>query len=163
MYSLLGPTPKHGGQSAPRPGHYIPRIETRSPSYRKLGGALGPVSCVLKIVPPPSFEPGTVQSVASQYIDYTITAPAKIRRPMFSPSPVGTPVFFFLHICLFSRAVYSSTLKMGAVRSSETSPYLYQVTRCYISLDSSNHNHRYKNRMSQLVCRDCQGATLTVY
>ena len=80
MYNLLAPALKDGGQSAPRPGHYIPGMDTRYPSYRKLGGALGPVSCARKIVPPPTFEPGTVQSVASQYTDYTISAPAKIRR-----------------------------------------------------------------------------------
>jgi hypothetical protein len=169
VYSLLASVLKDSGQSAPRPGHYIPGMETRYPSYRKLEGALGPVSCVREILPPPSFEPGTVQSVASQCTSYTISALGKIRRLKEKAPPLPVLTVSRWHACVlpsfplsaffFPRAVYSATLKTGAARSSETPPYLYQITGSCISLDSSNHSHRCEDRMSQLVCRDCQHVT----
>ena len=57
-----------GGWSTPRPGRFTPWKETRYPLYRRLGGPQGRSGRVLKISPPPGFDPRTVQPVAqSQY------------------------------------------------------------------------------------------------
>jgi hypothetical protein len=49
---------------------------TRYPLYRRLGGPQGRSGRVLKISPPPGFDPRTVQPVASRYTDYGIPAPS---------------------------------------------------------------------------------------
>ena len=56
------------GWSAPRPGRFIPEL-TRYPLYRRLGRPQGRSGRVLKISPPPGFDPRTVQLVASRYTD----------------------------------------------------------------------------------------------
>ena len=62
-----------GGQShtpaALHPG------KTRYPLYRWLGGPQGQSGRVRKILPPPGFDPGTFQPVASRYTDWAIPAP----------------------------------------------------------------------------------------
>ena len=58
-----------GGWSTPRPGRFTPGKETRYPLYRRLGGPQGRSGRVLKISPPPGFDPWTVQLVASRYTD----------------------------------------------------------------------------------------------
>jgi hypothetical protein len=40
---------------------------------------------------------------------------------------------------------YSSTLRMKAIYSSETSVDIHMTTLCYISEDRTLHNHRYEN------------------
>jgi hypothetical protein len=47
---------------------------TRYPLYRRLGRPQGRSGRVLKIWPPPGFDPRTVQLVASRYIDWAIAA-----------------------------------------------------------------------------------------
>ena len=44
------------------------------PIYRRLGGPQGRSRRVLKISPPPGFDPRTVQPVASRYTDWAIPA-----------------------------------------------------------------------------------------
>jgi len=44
--------------------------KSRYPLYRRLGGPHGRSGQVLKISPPPAFDPRTVQPVASRYTDY---------------------------------------------------------------------------------------------
>ena len=44
------------------------------PLYRRLGGPQGQFGQVQKILPPPRFDPWTVQPVASCYNDYAIMA-----------------------------------------------------------------------------------------
>jgi hypothetical protein len=63
-----------GGWPAPRPDHFTPGKETRYPLYRRLGGPQGWSRPVLKISPPPGFNPWTIQPVASRYTDYAIPA-----------------------------------------------------------------------------------------
>jgi hypothetical protein len=58
-----------GGCSSPRPGRFTPGKQTRYPLYRGLGGPQGRSGRVLKISPPPGFDPRTVQPVASHYTD----------------------------------------------------------------------------------------------
>jgi hypothetical protein len=60
--------------STPRPGRFTPGKETRHPLYRRLGGPQGWSGRVLKISPPPGFDPRTVQPVASRYTDRAIPA-----------------------------------------------------------------------------------------
>jgi hypothetical protein len=48
--------------------------KTRYPLYRRLGGPQGRYERVLKISPPPGFDPQTVQTVASRYTDWAIPA-----------------------------------------------------------------------------------------
>jgi hypothetical protein len=45
---------------------------TQYPLYRRLGGPQGRSGRVLKISPPPEFDPRIVQLVASRYTDYAI-------------------------------------------------------------------------------------------
>ena len=46
--------------------------KTRYPLYRRLGGPQGRPVRVRKILPPPGFDPRTVQPVASHYFDWAI-------------------------------------------------------------------------------------------
>jgi hypothetical protein len=50
----------------------LPPGMNRYPLYRRLGGPQGLSGRVLKISPPPGFDPWTVQLVASLYTDYAI-------------------------------------------------------------------------------------------
>jgi hypothetical protein len=52
----------------------LPLGMTRYPLYRGLGRSQGWSGRVLKISPPPGFDPRTVQLVASRYIDYAMPA-----------------------------------------------------------------------------------------
>jgi hypothetical protein len=53
---------------------------TRYPLYRRLGRPQGRYGRVLKISPPPGFDPRNVQLVASRYTDYAIPAPGRVMR-----------------------------------------------------------------------------------
>jgi hypothetical protein len=48
--------------------------KTRYPLYRMVGGPQGRSGRVRKILPPPGFDPRTVQPVASRYTDWAIPA-----------------------------------------------------------------------------------------
>jgi hypothetical protein len=52
----------------------LPQGMTRYPLYRRLGGPQGRSGRVLKISPPPGFDPRTVQLVAIRYTDWAIAA-----------------------------------------------------------------------------------------
>jgi hypothetical protein len=52
----------------------LPPGITRYPLYRRLGRTQGRSGRVLKISPPPGFDPRAVQLVASRYTDYAIPA-----------------------------------------------------------------------------------------
>jgi hypothetical protein len=52
----------------------LPPGMTWYPLYRRLGWPQGRSGRVLKISPPPGFDPRTVQHVASLYTDYAIPA-----------------------------------------------------------------------------------------
>jgi hypothetical protein len=52
----------------------LPPGKTQYPLYRRLGGPQGRSGRVLKISPPPGFDPQTVQLVESRYTDYSIPA-----------------------------------------------------------------------------------------
>jgi hypothetical protein len=62
--------PEGGEGLASRPGRSLPPGKTRYPLYRRLGGPQGRSGQVRKNSPPPSFNPRTVQAVASRYTDY---------------------------------------------------------------------------------------------
>jgi hypothetical protein len=57
-----------------RPFYPPPPGMTRYPLYRRLGRPQGRSERVLKILPPPRFDPQTVQPVASHYTDCAIPA-----------------------------------------------------------------------------------------
>jgi hypothetical protein len=67
----------------------LPPGMTRYPLYRRLGRSQGQSERVLKISPPPGFDPPMVQFVASRYTECAISAPTlyvnrtKIRRDNF--------------------------------------------------------------------------------
>ena len=63
---------RRGEGSASRPGRSLPPGKIRYPLYRRLGGPQGRSGQVRKILPPPRFDPRTVQSVASRYTDYAL-------------------------------------------------------------------------------------------
>jgi hypothetical protein len=52
----------------------LPPGMTRYPLYSRLGRSQGRSGRVLKVSPPPGFDPRTVQHVASRYTDYAIPA-----------------------------------------------------------------------------------------
>jgi hypothetical protein len=60
-----------GGEgSASCCSRFLPLGKTRYPLYRRLGGPQGRSGKVRKILPPPGFDPWTVQPVANRYTDY---------------------------------------------------------------------------------------------
>jgi hypothetical protein len=63
-----------GGAERHAPAGLPPRL-TRYPSYRRLGEPQVRSGRVRKILPPPGFEPRTVQPVASCCSNYPILAP----------------------------------------------------------------------------------------
>jgi hypothetical protein len=63
-----------GGLSMPRPGRLTPG-KTWYLLYRRLGGPQDQSGQVRKISPPPGFDPGTVQPVASRYTDWSYPCP----------------------------------------------------------------------------------------
>ena len=73
------------------PWPLYPRGKTRYPLYRGLRGTRGRRGRVRKILPPPGFDPRTVQSVASRYTDCAIPAHAKEIADMFYVCPVLCP------------------------------------------------------------------------
>ena len=52
----------------------LPQGMTRYLLYKRLGRSQGRFGRVRKILPPPVFDPQTLQPVASRYIDYDIPA-----------------------------------------------------------------------------------------
>jgi hypothetical protein len=52
----------------------LPPGMTRCPLYRRLGRPQGRSGLVLKISPPPGFDPQTAQPIASRYTDWAIVA-----------------------------------------------------------------------------------------
>ena len=58
----------------------LPSGMTRYPLYRRLGRPQGRSGRVLKISPPPGFDPRTVQLVASRYTDYAIPADEQVNK-----------------------------------------------------------------------------------
>ena len=60
-----------------RPGCSLPPGKTRYPLYRRLGGPQGRSGQVQKILPPPGFDPQTVQPVAGRYTDW-VTLPTNL-------------------------------------------------------------------------------------
>ena len=63
-------TALEGGEgSASRPGRSLSPKKSRYPLYRRLGEPQGQSRQVRKILPPPGFDPRTIQPVASRYTD----------------------------------------------------------------------------------------------
>ena len=68
-------TTLEGGEGrASRPGRSLPPGKTRNPVYRRLGGPQGRSGQFRKISPPPGFDLGPAQPVASHYTDWAIPA-----------------------------------------------------------------------------------------
>ena len=57
-----------GGGSAPRLGGFTP-VEDPVPTVQEAGRASGPVWTGAENIPPPGFDPRTMQPVASRYTD----------------------------------------------------------------------------------------------
>jgi hypothetical protein len=70
---FLNLVPTRGGWSTPCPSHFTPGKETQYPLYRRLVGHHGCQDGCGKFLPPPEFDPRTVQPIAN-YTDYTISA-----------------------------------------------------------------------------------------
>jgi hypothetical protein len=68
--STLSITSALGGVGSQRqaPAALPPRM-TRYPLYRRLGGTQGRSGQVRKILPPPGFDPGTLQPIVSSFTD----------------------------------------------------------------------------------------------
>ena len=77
IYSFMTTALEGGEGSASRPSHSLPLGKTWYPLYRRLGGPQGRSGQVRKILPPPGFDPWTVQPVASCYTNYA-TRPTSI-------------------------------------------------------------------------------------
>jgi hypothetical protein len=63
-----------GGQHHAAAALTPPPIKIRNLLYRRVGGPQGPSGRVRKILPPPGFDPGTLQPVASRCTNYNIPA-----------------------------------------------------------------------------------------
>ena len=61
----------------------LPLGKSRYPLYRRMGGPQDRSGPVRKTSPPPGFDPGNVQPVASRYTDWTMTALRKSVHPWF--------------------------------------------------------------------------------
>jgi len=71
-------TALEGGEgSASRSGRSLPPGKTRNPLYRRLGGPQGQSGQVQKILPPPGFNPQTVQLIASHCTDWATQPTSK--------------------------------------------------------------------------------------
>ena len=66
--TYMGVGGQHNAPAALPPGKF------RYPLYRRLGRPQGRSGRVRKILPPPGFDPRTVQPVASRYTDWAIPA-----------------------------------------------------------------------------------------
>jgi hypothetical protein len=62
----------------------LPTGMTRYPLYKRLGRSQGWSGRVLKISPPPEFDPRTIQLVASRYTDWAIAAHSSTNTKNFS-------------------------------------------------------------------------------
>jgi hypothetical protein len=125
-----------GEGSASRPGRSLPPGKTPYPLYRKLGGPEGRFGQMRKIQPPPRFDPGTVQPVASCCTDYATR-----------PTHVILPLMYYLQVCLQALNLRSES-KTFYVRSSElqrmvfTIPIHQNYTSFYtIEIDKSLYRH----------------------
>ena len=58
----------------PHSDHFIPQGRDLVPIVQEAGWAPGQVSMVAEILPPPEFDPWTVQLVASHNTDFTLLA-----------------------------------------------------------------------------------------
>jgi hypothetical protein len=70
-----------------------------------------------------------------------VSAPLILYHVCCSQAP---PVFLFLNLCHFLSMVYSSTLKMEGIGSSEMVTFC-QTTRRHIVEDMSLHTHQHEN------------------
>jgi len=75
--------------SASHPGRSLPPVKTRYPLYRRLDGPQGRSGQVRKIspLPPPGFDPWTVQPVASRYTDQATRPTTYTDTTLFSALP----------------------------------------------------------------------------
>jgi hypothetical protein len=65
------------------------------------------------------------------------------------PTEIGSGAMKYVQVCLLAGLLkYSSTLKMEAIRSSETSGATRRTTRRHIPEDDTLHNHRCENLKS---------------
>jgi hypothetical protein len=84
------PTALEGGEgSASCPGHSLPLGKTRYPLYRGLAGPQGWSGQVQKILPPPGFDPQTVQPIASRYTDYDTWPTDGVTPPILNPDSIS--------------------------------------------------------------------------
>jgi len=80
-------------ESVSRPGRSLSPGKTRYPLYRRLAGPLGRCGQVRKISPPPTFDPRTVQPLASRYTYYG-TRPTCIHDLVVNCAVANSPVVF---------------------------------------------------------------------
>jgi hypothetical protein len=84
--------------------HHTPAVlppgKTRYPLYRKLGGSQNQSGQVLKISPPPGFNPRIVQPIASRYNDWAISAPVTIYIAIFNIYILALSYTQISHLCL---------------------------------------------------------------
>lgn len=116
--------------------------------YSRLGWPWGLSEWTQKIMPPPAFNPQTVQSIASHYTNYTIVDHTiKIKKSCHngrgtaryegSMAVTLETVSFcnmapYHHLTKFCTLHYYSALRMGLVGSFKNVVYFCQTTRCHI-------------------------------
>ena len=111
-------TALEGGEgSASYPGRSLPPGKTRYPLYRRLGGPQDRSGQVRKILPPPGFDPRTVQPVASPYTDCA-TRPTKKREYSYTKKWAHHPwltshisPMTFHHVPLYYECYCKNTLR----------------------------------------------------
>ena len=93
----------------------LPPGMTRYPLYRRLGGPYGRPGRVLKMSPPPGFDPRTVQVAASRYTDWAIPAHTCICTTRFQPSSKGELYLLYVRTITFQSTItiaFSSLIQL---------------------------------------------------
>ena len=122
---------RRGEGSASRPGLSLPPGKTRYSLYRRLGGPQGWSGQVQKILPPPGFNPRTVQPVASHYTDWATWPTFTVTSKINFTGVIYTITFTFrsLNISL-TRKVFNQILLLSF------------ILPCYVSRHPPSLSHR---------------------
>ena len=112
---FLGHGTRSGEESASRPGRSLPPGNNRYPLYRRLGGSQARCGQVRKISPLPTFDPRTVQLVASRCTYYTTRHTCihdLVVKCALANSPVRWNTHNFIWMALNKNSTFTITINI---------------------------------------------------